>query len=366
MDSRADVCIVESLGGDSRLCCLCHGRIEGRRERQQSRDWQHLGRAHTNCISRVKRGLQVPDRRQWKRARVAAPAASEDPSSTTSPSPDSCRLDPAAVMSKHLRLFGYTFVPATERSRALAHQVAEAREPSLVGEEIAGNVVQADLHQLTGSDQIIPEWASLVKETAELVGVDTSAMFVVDPKLLVAGPGQGQQAVHWDCARDLLAAAKYTCLLVCSAGSFSTALPAFPEDPLLSFSNDPEEMRSVAHLLDPGQYVSARLSPGDVIFFRQSTPHYGVKNTCKVGDRALLFAVLSSSPASMQDAEQVFPWLFVGAAFGRSSKEFAQALVANRMYDPLGRLEQDEGSRVRCAAVNCLRKFHLLESYTRA
>jgi hypothetical protein len=71
MDSRADVCIVESLGGDSRLCCLCHGRIEGRRERQQSRDWQHLGRAHTNCISRVKRGLQVLDRRQWKRAQAS-------------------------------------------------------------------------------------------------------------------------------------------------------------------------------------------------------------------------------------------------------------------------------------------------------
>jgi hypothetical protein len=68
----------------------------------------------------------------------------------------------------------------------------------------------------------------------------------------------------------------------------------------------------------------------------------------------------------MQDAEQVFPWLFVGAAFGRSSKEFAQALVDNRMYDPLGRLEKDEGSRVRRAAVNCLHKFHLLESYTRA
>ena len=264
------------------------------------------------------------------------------------------------MLRRHLQLLGWSIVPASERTRNLAHQVAQQRTRA-VGAVIIGKARQKELDQLPDFDAIISEWTDVVKESATRVGVDAKLLFVVDHKMLIASPGQGAQVVHWDCARLRAAAGKYTCLLVCSLGHCSTALPNFAANDDLSFSDDPATMRSVAHLLASNKYISQRLHPGDIIIFRQSTPHFGVANTCTVGDRVLLFAVLSPSSASGQDQEQVMPWLFIRDAFGSNSKEFAQTLVDNRAHNPIWRLQQDEGRLSADEANECLR-HHALHS----
>jgi hypothetical protein len=232
--------------------------------------------------------------------------------------------------------------------------------------EIAGKVRQTDLSAAADFAPIRAQWQALVREAAASVGVATDQLHVVDQKLLVAPPnpkGGLDQPVHWDCARDAAAATKFSCLLFCSTGSFSTALPRFGANSALSFSHDPAVMRSVAHLLRPQEYDSVPAFPGDIIFFRQSTPHYGVKNSCPKGERVLLFSMLSPSPASGQDERQVFPWLFIGAAFGWESKEFAQALVGHKAHGPVERIANDAGRKARNSAIRCLRRWDLFDSY---
>jgi len=43
----------------------------------------------------------------------------------------------------------------------------------------------------------------------------------------------------------------------------------------------------------------------------------------------------------MQDAEQVYPWLFVGYAHGWDSKQYAQSLFDNVAHQPIGKFLQD-------------------------
>src|SRR5690606_17259122 len=120
-------------------------------------------------------------------------------------------------------------------------------------------------------------------------------------------------------------------------GSSSTALPTFPANDALSFSSSPSEMQSVAHLLKPQLYESRPVFPGQLILFRQSTPHYGVRSSGENGQRLVLFSVLSPSSKPAQDALQVYPWPYIGAAFGWNSREFARALVENKAHKPLDR-----------------------------
>jgi hypothetical protein len=235
------------------------------------------------------------------------------------------------------------------------------------GVEISGKVRQVELSSIADFASPRAQWDTLVREAAASVGVSVDGLYVVDQKLLVAPPNPKQglnQPVHWDCPRDAAAASKFSCLLFCSTGSFSTALPRFDANATLSFSDDPAEMRSVAHLLHPQEYESVPVFPGDMVFFRQSTPHYGVKNSCPQGDRVVLFSILSPSTAPGQDEQQVMPWLFIGSAFGWDSKEFAQALVDNKAHSPVERISKDEGRKARNSSIRCLRRWNLLDSYT--
>ncbi len=216
---------------------------------------------------------------------------------------------------------------------------------------------------MEGFDNITAEWTELIRGTAAMVGIDAGSLFVVDQKMLSAGPGKGGQVVHWDCARERTASRKYTCLLMCSLGHYSTALPKFDVNDDLSFSDNKAKMRDVAHLLAPEQYISDRRFPGDIIIFCQSTPHFGVANTCSVGDRVLLFAVLSPSSKPGQDKSQVFPWLFVRSAFGGKSKEYAQSLVDYRLHQPIWRIHEDEKTEGADEANECLRLHGMADLY---
>lgn len=360
-------------------CSVCTKLIRAGKEMNQSRPYQRLGvgtRAHARCIladRRAQTAAEDSEPRMLKRSRLDQGAATIAPITTvesTTPSLGSVSSTPSApshlnfndVMRRHLELLGWTVVLATDRSRDLAHRVAQRRTRAS-GVPIIGNARQKDLTQLPGFDSIVSEWTALVKQSAAQVGVDVEPLFVVDHKILSAAPGQGAQVIHWDCAREKGAAEKYTCLLVCSLGHSSTALPTFAANDDLSFSNDPATMRSVAHLLAPEMYLSQKLFPGDIIFFRQSTPHFGVENTCTVGDRVMLFAVLSPSSEVGQDKEQVLPWLFVRDAFGADSREFAQVLVSYRVHDPIYRLRRDEGRSSAEDADDCLRRHSLFTLY---
>lgn len=260
--------------------------------------------------------------------------------------------------------YGYIRVRGNDRSRQLAWEAVQiSRRASKHSSVIAGNVRQFDISVMDHLRDFMSRWSDLLKEVAESVGIDTKDMFVVDPKLLVAPPKHGQQAVHWDGPRHRTSATKFTGILYCSNGSMSTALPRFPANDILSFSDDPSEMASVSNLLDPVQYDSQSVHPGDLVFFRHSIPHFGVQNICEQGDRVVLFGILSSSSVSMQDAVQVFPWLYIGAAFGWSSLEFAKALVEYKAYSPVQRIQKDEGDSEKEVCLNCLRRWKLFASY---
>lgn len=322
---------------DQWRCALCRRAIRAGKQRKDSRLWKG-SRAHSACIT----------------ARRRITSGTTQPSSSTLLSED-------WIVRRHLQLFDWTIIPASDRSLRLTHLVAQ-RRPRNAGVSIDGNAKQKGLDTIPEFDPIASEWEAVVREAASRAGVDTESLFVVDQKILTSAPGKGQQAVHWDCERILAAGEKFTCLLVCSNGHFSTALPAFPANRTLSFSHDSMEMRSVSHLLASEHYVSHQLFPGYVIIFRQSTPHFGVTNTCHAGDRVLLFSVLSPSNSPGQDQEQVMPWLFVRHAFGEDSKEYAQALVQFRLHHPIFRLQGDDAPAAQ-AALNCLRSHALYDAY---
>lgn len=255
-----------------------------------------------------------------------------------------------------LRLKGF------DLSRAIAWKII-ARRPRSGGEIIAGKVTQHDVASDPLLAAALKEWDDLLHAIAAALGVvfsESAPLYMVDPKILVAKSGHGLQSVHWDGARNAESAGKFSGILFCSNGHYGTAMPNFPEDERLSFSNIPEEMNAVVHLLGSEHDAAEPVQPGDIIFFRQSTPHFGVKNESTKDDRVVLFSILSPSSAENQDEEQTFPWGFIGHASGWESLAFAQSLVEGREFSPLSRMEPAD----RAAARACLERHGLWKQYS--
>lgn len=378
--------LVARAGSDPRqaghwTCVLCCRRIRGLGSRRiaLSRPHPSGGRAHTKCLTQhARQALGTGGPVLGKRARSpsleqqeaprslrpaspeALPAAAASQATSTQAAPSS-----AAPLLASFQRLGHAILSATTASSELAWHVARLRRGA-PGVEIAGKVRQVDLALNPDFAPLQASWHAVVRDAATRVGVSAEQLHVVEQKLLVAAPnahGGLDQPVHWDCARDAAAAEKFSCLLVCSPGALSTALPRFDACSTLSFSHTPAEMRTVAHLLRPQEYESVPVLPGDIVFFRQSTPHYGVSNSCPRGERVMLFSMLSPSAAPQQDELQVFPWLYAGAAFGWLSREYAQCLVDHRAHGPIQRLELDHGRRARLNAHRCLRLWKLFDSY---
>jgi hypothetical protein len=264
--------------------------------------------------------------------------------------------------------FGYARVTSTEASRKLAWKLLQEsqRGPK---EIISGLVRQYTPQKLTmeSTDPLKAELEKLVRETAKSVGVDDAdEMFVVDNKLLVAIPKKGKQMVHWDMMRCREARTTYSFIIFLSSGCWSTALPKFPSNDNLSFSQDPATMRKVLHLLDEQQYESLPVDVGDIVFFRQSTPHFGVQNELPQGNRVAMFSILSSSQQWQQDADQVFSHLYVGYACSWTSREFAQALVDAKTVnsDPLNKIKEEQGLKTYQLAVRTLEHWGMTAAYS--
>lgn len=270
-------------------------------------------------------------------------------------------LDLTPQQVEMFRTHGFLRLKGFELSRAIAWKII-ARRPRSGGEIIAGKVKQHDAASDPLLAAALKEWDDLLHAIAAALGVvfsEGAPLYMVDPKILVAKSGHGLQSVHWDGARDAESAGKFSGILFCSNGHYGTAMPNFPEDERLSFSNIPEEMNAVVHLLGAEHYAAEPVQPGDIIFFRQSTPHFGVKNESTKDDRVVLFSILSPSSAENQDEEQTFPWGFIGHASGWESQAFAQSLIEGREFGPLARMLPAH----RKAARACLERHGLLQQY---
>ena len=396
------------------LCRLCLGGPKRIDTKAEKRPWEGEY-AHQACIKRVVRGgkggkrplpeevaAETPMRLPAapSQPRPATPTLLQVPAPSVAPSLDPStgvlgaeRATPASAADSvappaevppatsgqgppssfqelicHLQRYGWVRISSTVELRQLAWdllQILNSPDTSGASGLIAGKVKQLDLEMVQGEPTrvFLRRWGQAVRGIAASLGIDASGMHVVTPKVLSSAPGDGAQTSHWDCARDNRAAHKYSLILTISNGHRGTALPVFEENAVLSFSHFRAEMQTVAHLLDPAYYFSEPTFPGDVIFFRQSTPHYGVRNDLKKGNRVVFFSILSPSLSPDQDDLQVFPWLYQGEAFGWNSREFAEALLAGKVYNPVGRIELDQGLKWKNVALNTLRKFDLLEEF---
>jgi hypothetical protein len=364
------------------VCLHCSQRSDKFR---LSRPWGEKGRVHIKCLAKYAAAQEeevataVDPVEALTPLPAAAPAAlsalpvavlpESAPSTTTASasssftaSAPSSSSPSSSSLQQQFSVFGFARVPSSARSRALAWTIMQQSHRS-TGDSIAGQVRQIALSKLKQAHSMEEEWTAVVQETAAAVGVDSAEHFVVESKLLLAPPGKGHQPVHWDTARHPSAALRYSCILYCSSGCSSTALPRFPNNDILNFSLDPAALQPVAHLLDAHSYESLPVSAGDLVFFRTSTPHYGVRNTMPQGNRVVLFGMLSPVSTPGQDAVQVFPWLWTGLAFGWDSFEFALSMVEGREHKPLPRILADEGVVAAQATIECLKKWGMFEAY---
>jgi len=388
-------CDVKIRGPDGHgWCGHCEQRIAAGKEFNQSRVWTDKNgsvHAHLACYMKARRcggpqpkvalptsAAAIKKAQPHHLPQQAPPSppgtAGDAASSSPSPSMDAVlqrrvvlvvREEQPAVQDYQamLREYGYARLPATAESSLLAHKIMQIPRKAR-GSLISGNTKQLDLSKQSGFECILPEWQGLVRKTAARLGIDSAGMYVVDEKLLVTGPVAGfNQAVHFDCERGPAAATKFSVLLFCSSGHMGTALPVFPTNDDLSFSHDTKAMQQVSHLLHPSQYESRPAMAGDLIFFAESTPHYGMRNFCPQGDRVVLFAILSPSPDSMQDAQQVYPWLFIGYAYGWGSKQYAQSLIDNLEHQPIRKFIQDGNTAAANHAVATLEAHNLYSLY---
>jgi hypothetical protein len=225
-------------------------------------------------------------------------AAAESISAAAVPSAPSLDAEPLVILVDHPRLmfelFGFALLRATSASAGLAWRLMQLRPMAPI--EIAGRVNQQDLTQhaeFQRDGQLFHQWEEILHASAKCLGVATAPLHVVAPKQLVAEMDKGQQAIHWDSYEGHLTAnEKLSCIMYCSSGSHSTAMPRFQPQHLRPGRN-PAAMRAAAYLLDPEWYHSVPVMPGDIMIFRQSIPHFGVRNRA-LSSRVALFSMLST------------------------------------------------------------------------
>jgi hypothetical protein len=244
---------------------------------------------------------------------------------------------------------------------------------------LAGRTMQQTLAETAGWKALCSDAESLCRRACDAVGFVHSGLLFIEPKRLVSLPGQGEQAVHWDCAYAYdTPPTTITFLLHCTEGDGidMTALPlysareripatrprdtvAFGSERMHTTKSRRRQLQSAIPLLDKQHFhrVSARV--GDVTLCRQSVPHYGTRNNSG-GERVVLFAMLSASPLPTQDDFQFFRWQFVAEAFGHESLEYAQSLVAGKEFESMERFPDEKSWRF---AVQLLDKFGFLRLY---
>ena len=274
----------------------------------------------------------------------------------------------------------YATLRGLDGAAELARRVA-ALPANVPTRLLAGATLQQALAETDDWTALRGDIESLCRRACDAVGFVHSGLQFIEPKRLVSLPGEGEQAVHWDCAfaYDTLPNT-ITFLLHCTEGDGidTTALPlysareripatqprdavAFGSEHMYIKTSRRRQLQSAIPLLDKQHFhrVSARV--GDVTLCRQSVPHYGTRNNSG-GERVVLFDMFSSSDLLTQDDFQFFRWQFVGEAFGRESLEYAQALVAGKEFESVERFREADEQSWR-EANQLLEKFDLLRLY---
>lgn len=157
-------------------------------------------------------------------------------------------------------------------------------------------------------------------------------------------------------------------------------MPRFLPQHLYCADGDAQSMRDKAYLLSEEWFHSVPLQPGDMLVFKQSVPHFGVRNQ-SIQPRMMLFTMLvpeekeeeekaeeEDEDADMQEDEvkelesdeyQFFRWMYMSEAYGEKSLEFAQSLVHDKHNNPLGRYP----SKLYKQSVACLKQHQLYAAY---
>jgi len=221
----------------------------------------------------------------------------------------------------------------------------------------------------------------------------------VAPKLLVAPPGHGLQAVHWDAHNGLWdKVQRFSVVFYLTAGAQTTALPRWPAAAFQPIEYDQPSLQSFAPLLSREYFHSVAAFPGDVMIFSQRVPHFGTANPA-AHPRQALFSMFSPYASPSQDAAQVRPictralpvpvvacdayasaamahnhsllavcsccgqlyrWRYMQEAYGDESREWAESLVADAACSPLSRFRGHDDFELACL---CLRRHGLVAQY---
>ena len=363
---------------------------------KESRFWppdQVHTRAHHACAMAMQRrdavaalvaAAQQPEPRAVGSRFVKRPLRSHYAADTPSSRPS--RLKPPLVASTQSLMAAkkvwqqqdFAILRGLDGAAELARRVA-ALPADVPSRLLAGRTMQQTLSETAGWTALCAEAESLCRRACDAVGIDHTALHFIEPKRLVSLPGEGEQAVHWDCAYAYdTPPSTVTFLLHCSegVGIDTTALPlyssrecipatrlrdtvAFGSERMRTRSSRCEQLQAAIPLLDKQHFHRVTARVGDVTLCRQSVPHYGTRNNSG-GERVVLFAMLSGSRLPSQDDFQFFRWQFVAEAFGCESVEYAQALVAGKEFESMERFPDERSWRF---AVQLLEKHGLLQLY---
>ena len=114
-------------------------------------------------------------------------------------------------------------------------------------------------------------------------------------KVLSSQPGDGEQLVHFDSLAGYTSQHDFTFLAYCTPGTQSTAFSRFPLSFLPDSGSDADELQAKhGQIYDKRWYHSVPVQTGDIAFFSERAPHFGVQNTSN-RIRRVVFALVSGN-----------------------------------------------------------------------
>jgi hypothetical protein len=140
---------------------------------------------------------------------------------------------------------------------------------------------------------------------------ELNQLHLVELKLLRASLGMGEQDIHFDVAHYPDADQRISVIFYC-VDTLSTAIPISDTATMRPVFIDrntatPQQKQASAEsLCSRNNFLSVPVTAGQMLSFRTTVAHYGVKNTHD-SDRVVLFALFSPLHGSGQDAWQRYP-----------------------------------------------------------
>lgn len=103
---------------------------------------------------------------------------------------------------------GFAILPPSRSSVRFAAKILNLKVDPKAGERISGDVKQYNLLERNSyitqserrfNEEYCKEWRALVKKAFKVLDIEGAIenKAIVAPKLLIAPPGKGEQAVHW-------------------------------------------------------------------------------------------------------------------------------------------------------------------------